>query len=123
MPSVNIPITRGASRDQKSRPVTDATTSLVETPGKAPGPIHAVIREIAEGDRGFAGWLTDDWKARRPRWRGGAPRSRRAIGERARLRRPRGRRWLRGVVPPRGWRPPPRLRRRRPSARRRSFGT
>ena len=67
MPSVNIQITRGATRDQKSRPVADATTSLVETPGKAPEHIHVVIQEIAEEDRGFAGRLTDDWRAGRPR--------------------------------------------------------
>ena len=62
MPYVNIQITKGATRAQKSHLVRDVTDSLVRELGKHPEHIHVVIQEIEEEDWGFAGLLTDDWK-------------------------------------------------------------
>ncbi|MGB0953603.1 MAG: 2-hydroxymuconate tautomerase [Planctomycetota bacterium] len=62
MPYVNVQITRGATRSQKSNLVKDITDSLVRELGKKPEHIHIVIQEIEESDWGFAGQLTDDWK-------------------------------------------------------------
>lgn len=62
MPYVNVQITRGATREQKSNLVRDITDSLVRELGKKPEHIHIVLQEIAEDDWGFAGLLTDDWK-------------------------------------------------------------
>ena len=62
MPYVNIQITKGATRDQKSRLVKEVTDSLVCVLGKNPQHVHVVIQEIEEEDWGFAGLLTDDWK-------------------------------------------------------------
>lgn len=63
MPYVNIQITRGATREQKAQLVRDVTASLVQVLGKKPEHTHVVIQEIEEEDWGFAGMLTDDWKA------------------------------------------------------------
>jgi 4-oxalocrotonate tautomerase len=62
MPYVNIQITTGATREQKSNLVRDVTDSLVRELGKKPEHIHIVIQEIELEDWGFAGQLTDDWK-------------------------------------------------------------
>ena len=62
MPYVNVQITTGATREQKSRIVRDVTESLVRELGKKPEHIHVVIQEIDEENWGFAGLLTDDWK-------------------------------------------------------------
>jgi len=62
MPYVNVQITRGATREQKSNIVRDVTESLVRELGKSPEHIHIVIQEIQESDWGYAGMLTDDWK-------------------------------------------------------------
>jgi len=62
MPYVNVQITRGATREQKSNIVRDITDSLVRELGKNPEHIHIVIQEIEESNWGFAGMLTDDWK-------------------------------------------------------------
>ena len=62
MPYVNVQITRGATREQKSNIVRDVTESLVRELNKRPEHIHIVLQEIAEEDWGFAGMLTDDWK-------------------------------------------------------------
>lgn len=62
MPYVNIQITAGATRDQKSRLVRDVTNSLVRVLGKKPEHIHIVIDEILEENWGYEGMLTDDWK-------------------------------------------------------------
>ena len=62
MPYINVQITKGATRDQKSNIVRDLTDSLVRELGKNPEHIHIVIQEIEEEDWGFAGMLTDDWK-------------------------------------------------------------
>ncbi|MFT7617153.1 MAG: 4-oxalocrotonate tautomerase [Planctomycetota bacterium] len=64
MPYVNVQITRGASREQKSNVVRDITNSLVRELGKDPKHIHIVIQEIEEEDWGYEGMLTDDWKKR-----------------------------------------------------------
>ena len=50
MPYVNVQITRGATRDQKSQLVQDVTESLVRVLGKRPEHIHIVIQEIEEED-------------------------------------------------------------------------
>jgi 4-oxalocrotonate tautomerase len=63
MPYVNIQITKGATRAQKAELVKHVTDSLVRVLGKKPEHTHVVIQEIAEEDWGFAGLLTDDWKA------------------------------------------------------------
>jgi 4-oxalocrotonate tautomerase len=62
MPYVNVQITRGATRDQKSQIVKDITESLVRVLDKHPEHIHIVIQEIGEENWGFSGILTDDWK-------------------------------------------------------------
>ena len=62
MPYVNVKITVGATRDQKSDIVRDITDSLVLDLGKKPEHIHVVIDSVAEEDWGFSGMLTDDWK-------------------------------------------------------------
>lgn len=62
MPYVNVQITTGATREQKSRIVRDVTESLVRELGKKPEHIHVVIQEIDEENWGFAGLLTDEWK-------------------------------------------------------------
>jgi len=65
MPYVRVEITAGASRDQKRTLVADITRSLVENLGKRPEHIHVVIEEVAEENWGFAGQLTDEWRAQR----------------------------------------------------------
>ena len=62
MPYVNVQITAGATRAQKAELVRDITDSLVRVLGKHPEHTHVVIQEIDEGDWGYAGMLTDDWK-------------------------------------------------------------
>ena len=62
MPYVNIQITRGATKSQKAELVREVTESLVRVLGKKPEHIHVVIQETSDGDWGFAGQLTDDWK-------------------------------------------------------------
>jgi len=62
MPYVNVQITRGATREQKARLVSEITQTLATVLGKKPEHTHIVIQEIAEEDWGYAGLLTDDWK-------------------------------------------------------------
>ena len=64
MPYVNVQITKGASRDQKRALVEDITQSLARHLGKSPEHVHIVIQEVREEDWGYAGMLTDEWKAR-----------------------------------------------------------
>jgi 4-oxalocrotonate tautomerase len=61
MPYINVQITKGATRSQKTNIVRDLTESLVRELGKRPEHIHIVIQEIEEEDWGYAGLLTDDW--------------------------------------------------------------
>jgi 4-oxalocrotonate tautomerase len=63
MPYVNIQITKGATREQKSLLVKEVTDTLVRVLGKKPEHTHIVIQEINEEDWGFSGMLTDEWKA------------------------------------------------------------
>ena len=62
MPYVNVQITSGASREQKTQLVKDITDSLSRVLGKKPEHTHIVIQEVPEENWGFAGMLTDDWK-------------------------------------------------------------
>ena len=62
MPYINVQITQGATREQKSQLVKDITDSLINVLGKKPEHIHIVIQDIAEENWGYAGMLTDDWK-------------------------------------------------------------
>jgi len=64
MPYVNIQITKGATREQKSLLVKEVTDTLVRVLGKKPEHTHIVIQEINEENWGFAGMLTDEWKAK-----------------------------------------------------------
>ncbi len=64
MPYVNVQITAGATREQKTRLVAEITDSLVRVLGKKPEHTHIVIQEISEENWGYAGLLTDDWKKR-----------------------------------------------------------
>lgn len=63
MPYVNVRITLGATREQKAAIVHDITESLQRNLGKSPEHTHVVIDEIADENWGFAGMLTDDWRA------------------------------------------------------------
>lgn len=63
MPYVNVQITAGATRDQKRAVVERITAALVEELDKLPEHVHVVIQSIQEDDWGFAGMLTDEWKA------------------------------------------------------------
>lgn len=60
MPSVNIQIATGVSREQKAHLVRDVTDSLVRGLGKKPEHIHVVTQEIDEESWGFEGHLTDE---------------------------------------------------------------
>lgn len=66
MPYVNVRVTPGITRDQKIKLVQDITKSLVETLGKKPEQTHIVIDEIDEGNWGFMGMLTDDYRKENP---------------------------------------------------------
>jgi 4-oxalocrotonate tautomerase len=54
--TVNIQITRGATREQKAQLVKDITDSLVRVLGNKPEHTHIVIQEINEEDWGFSGY-------------------------------------------------------------------
>ena len=62
MPYINVQLTKGVTRTQKSKIVKEMTETLVDTLRKKPEHIHIVINEIAEEDWGYAGKLTDDWR-------------------------------------------------------------
>jgi len=64
MPYVNVQLLEGVTRAEKAALVGDITRSLVERLGKTPETIHIVIQEIPDENWGFAGMLTDDYKAR-----------------------------------------------------------
>lgn len=64
MPYVNVQITKGATKEQKSELIADITNSLVRVLNKRPEHTHVVIQEIADEDWGFDGVRTDVWKAR-----------------------------------------------------------
>jgi 4-oxalocrotonate tautomerase len=62
MPYVNVQITKGATRAQKSELIKDITDSLVRVLNKKPEHTHIVIQEIADEDWGFSGLPTDEWR-------------------------------------------------------------
>ena len=62
MPYINIQITTGSTRQQKSQLVQEFTSALERILGKKPEHTHIVIQEIPEENWGFSGMLTDDWK-------------------------------------------------------------
>ena len=64
MPYVNVKITAGASREQKSQIVREMTDSLIHVLGKKPEHIHIVLDEVAEENWGFAGMRTDQYRSR-----------------------------------------------------------
>ena len=61
MPYINIQLTHGITRQQKSALVSEITQTIVKTLDKKPEHIHLVIQEIEEENWGFAGRLTDEW--------------------------------------------------------------
>ena len=65
MPYVNIQVTEGVTREQKKQLVERTTGSLVDVLGKKPEQCHIVIQEIPLEDWGFAGMLTDEYRANR----------------------------------------------------------
>ena len=62
MPYVNVQITKGATKEQKSELIKDITDSLVRVLNKKPEHTHIVIQEIADEDWGYDGLRTDVWK-------------------------------------------------------------
>ncbi len=64
MPIVNILMTTGATVEQKRTLVREVTDTLVRVLGKKPEYTHVVISEILDENWGFAGELTDEWRAR-----------------------------------------------------------
>lgn len=62
MPYVNVQITKGATKEQKSELIKDITDSLVRVLNKKPEHTHVVIQEIADEDWGYAGLRTDEWR-------------------------------------------------------------
>jgi len=66
VPYVNVQITKGVTREQKSLLVKEFTDSLIKLLGKKPEHVHIVIQEIEEDNWGFSGLLTNDWKQQNP---------------------------------------------------------
>ncbi|MBX7059874.1 MAG: 4-oxalocrotonate tautomerase family protein [Leptospirales bacterium] len=62
MPYVNIQITQGATREQRSQLVKEVTDSVTRILGKRPEHTHIVIQQIAEDHWGYSGMLTDDYR-------------------------------------------------------------
>lgn len=62
MPYINVQVTKGVTREEKSELVKEFTRTLEKVLGKKPEHTHIVIQEIEEENWGFAGMLTDDWK-------------------------------------------------------------
>ena len=64
MPYVNVRITKpGVTREQKRAIVAGITRLRSETLGKKPEHTHVVFDLVEEEDWGYAGQLTDEWKA------------------------------------------------------------
>ena len=63
MPVVTLDILAGATREQKRAVVREFTDTLARVLGKRPEHTHIVIREVTEENWGFAGQLTDEWRA------------------------------------------------------------
>jgi 4-oxalocrotonate tautomerase len=62
MPYINLQITKGATREQKSELVKRMTEALVQVLDKQPEHIHIVIQEIDDDDWRYCGLLTSDWR-------------------------------------------------------------
>ena len=66
MPFVNVRITRdGTTAEQKRQVVEQITRTLVEVLGKRPEHTHIVIDEVDPQNWGYAGVLTDAYRAQR----------------------------------------------------------
>lgn len=63
MPYVNVQVTKGITKEQKSELIKSITDALVTILNKKPEHTHIVIQEIAEENWGFSGMRTDEWKA------------------------------------------------------------
>ena len=64
MPYIKVQITKGATREDKARIVREMTDTLVDTLGKKPEHIHIVIDEVEDENWGYAGMLTDEYRAK-----------------------------------------------------------
>lgn len=60
MPFINIKMTAGASKEQKSQIVREFTDTLVRVLGKNPQNTHIVIDEVKRENWGHAGILVSD---------------------------------------------------------------
>ena len=60
MPFINIKMTAGATKEQKSQIVREFTDTLVRVLGKNPQNTHIVIQEIEREDWGHGGELVAD---------------------------------------------------------------
>jgi 4-oxalocrotonate tautomerase len=68
MPFVNVRVTRdGVTTEQKRQIVEQITRTLVDVLGKQPEHTHIVIDEVDPQNWGFAGVLTDAYRARAQR--------------------------------------------------------
>ncbi len=64
MPYVNVKITRdGVTREKKAQIVREITDTLGRVLGKRPEHTHVVIDEVEDENWGFAGVLTDEYRA------------------------------------------------------------
>lgn len=62
MPCVNVQITKGVTREQKSRLVRRITDALVQELGTQSDHIHVVIQEIDDENGGSAETRAAEWK-------------------------------------------------------------
>ncbi len=62
MPYVNVKITKGATKEQKTRLVQEITATLAEVLDKNPEHTHIVIDEVDEDNWGFSGVLTSEYR-------------------------------------------------------------
>lgn len=66
MPYISVQVLKGITRDEKRTIIAEFTETLVRVLGKNPDHIHIVIQEIEDVNWGFAGILTDEWRAAQP---------------------------------------------------------
>ncbi|MEM9353220.1 MAG: 4-oxalocrotonate tautomerase family protein [Planctomycetota bacterium] len=65
MPYVNVKVTRdGVTREKKAQIVREITEMLGRVLGKRPEHTHVVIDEVDDENWGYAGVLTDEYRAR-----------------------------------------------------------
>src|SRR5688572_22771591 len=65
MPYINLQITKGATRAQKAKIVSEFTETLGRVLDKKPEHTHIVIEEIEDENWGFSGMLTDEYRKQR----------------------------------------------------------